>query len=126
MSSIWPHPPTGIIGSASDPQSHTHLVLPRHFPAPRYRGRRTAAIRCGSLYRGQNSKYRIGYAESPDGRDWRLDLSKAGIDVSTSGWDSEIDRVPVRIRSPRDPLSMLYNGNGYGRTGFGLAKMVTA
>jgi hypothetical protein len=65
--------------------------------------------------------YRIGYAESGDGRRWeRLD-DRAGIDVSPgSDWDSEMVEYPF-IFDHDGQRYMLYNGNGYGKTGFGLA-----
>ena len=69
-------------------------------------------------FRGQS--YRIGYAESEDGRQWeRLD-SQVGIDVSTIGWDSEMIEYPF-VFDHKGQRYMLYNGNGYGKTGFGLA-----
>lgn len=69
-------------------------------------------------YRGDS--YRIGYAESTDGRQWtRLD-NDCGIDVSDSGWDSEMIEYPF-VFDHKGSRYMLYNGNGYGRTGFGLA-----
>ncbi|MBC7405122.1 MAG: hypothetical protein H7252_05505 [Cytophaga sp.] len=69
-------------------------------------------------FRGQS--YRIGYAESDDGRQWtRLD-SKAGIDVSATGWDSDMIEYPF-VFDHGNQRYMLYNGNGYGITGFGLA-----
>ena len=46
----------------------------------------------------------------------------AGIDVSPEGWDSEMICYPY-IFEHRGLLYMLYNGNGYGKTGFGLAVM---
>lgn len=73
-------------------------------------------------YRGNGDiqTYRIGYARSQDGVNWeRLDKI-AGIDVSPSGWDSEMICYPD-IFEYRGKLVMLYNGNGYGRTGFGVA-----
>lgn len=69
-------------------------------------------------YRG--SAYRIGYAESTDGRQWKRLDEAAGIGVSTSGWDSKSIEYPCVFRH-RESLYMLYNGNGYGETGFGLA-----
>jgi hypothetical protein len=64
--------------------------------------------------------YRIGYAESADGRRWRRDDARAGITVSASGWDSEsVEYAHVFDHAGR--RYMLYNGNGYGKTGFGLA-----
>src|SRR5690242_8540689 len=37
---------------------------------------------------GSGTTYRIGYAQSDDGQHFKLNLANAGIDVSTSGWDS--------------------------------------
>ena len=66
------------------------------------------------------STYRIGYAESDDGISWsRMDYL-AGIDVSEDGWDAEMICYP-RVFEHHGSLYMLYNGNGYGKTGFGLA-----
>lgn len=64
--------------------------------------------------------YRIGYAESADGLNWARQDNKAGIDVSEDGWDSEMICYPSVFRHEND-WYMLYNGNGYGRSGFGLA-----
>ncbi len=64
--------------------------------------------------------YRIGYAESGDGKKWtRLD-ENAGIDVSKEGWDSEMICYPF-VFEHKGKKIMLYNGNGYGKTGFGWA-----
>lgn len=64
--------------------------------------------------------YRIGFAWSEDGLLWRRDDTLSGIDVSESGWDSEMICYPY-VFEHEGLLYMLYNGNGYGRTGFGLA-----
>ena len=69
-------------------------------------------------FRGQS--YRIGYAESEDGRQWKRLDSQVGIDVSTIGWDSEMIEYPFTF-DHQGQRYMLYNGNGYGKTGFGLA-----
>jgi len=69
-------------------------------------------------FRGES--YRIGYAESEDGKNWeRLD-HLAGIDVSAKGWDSEMIEYPF-VFDHEGQKYMLYNGNGYGETGFGIA-----
>ena len=73
-----------------------------------------------SFRSGRGLPYRIGYAHSHDGAAWELRLDEAGIDVSSSGWDSEMIEYPF-VFEHRDALYMLYNGNGYGKTGFGLA-----
>lgn len=69
---------------------------------------------------GAGEKYRIGHARSMDGKKWELDLNSARIDVSSSGWDSEMIEYPFAFYHS-GALYMLYNGNGYGKTGFGLA-----
>ncbi len=69
-------------------------------------------------YRG--GSYRIGYAESTDGINWVRKDEEAGIDVSDSGWDSEMIEYAF-IFGHKGKKYMLYNGNGYGKTGFGYA-----
>jgi hypothetical protein len=69
-------------------------------------------------FRGKN--YRIGYAESKDGLHWERKDEEAGINVSESGWDSEMIEYPF-VFDHKGERYMLYNGNGYGRTGIGLA-----
>jgi hypothetical protein len=72
-------------------------------------------------YRGRGGdKYRIGYAEKKAGGEWEILFGKAGIDVSPSGWDSEMIEYPFVFDHDGERY-MLYNGNDYGRTGFGLA-----
>lgn len=66
------------------------------------------------------STYRIGYAESRDGLNWERKDELAGIDLSDYGWDFEMICYPT-VFSYKDKYYMLYNGNGYGRTGFGIA-----
>ena len=68
-------------------------------------------------YRGDT--YRIGYAESSDGLEWERKDAEAGS-TSRRGLGLGDDRVPVRVRA-RGTWYMLYNGNGYGATGIGLA-----
>lgn len=69
---------------------------------------------------GTGQKYRIGYAHSQEGTHWQLDLAQSGIDVSPTGWDSDMIAYPFVFRH-RDQQYMLYNGNSYGAEGFGLA-----
>lgn len=68
----------------------------------------------------RGAAYRIGYAESVDGVHWeRLDAD-CQINVSEAGWDSEMIEYPF-VFDHDGTRYMLYNGNGYGKTGFGLA-----
>jgi predicted GH43/DUF377 family glycosyl hydrolase len=67
-----------------------------------------------------SNAYRIGYAYSTDLIDWVRDDSQAGIDVSEHGWDSQMQCYP-HIFAVDSKVYMLYNGNDFGRLGFGLA-----
>ncbi|MFH1957623.1 MAG: hypothetical protein ABIJ15_04025 [bacterium] len=69
-------------------------------------------------YRGKS--YRIGYAESKDGLRWERKDNEVGIDVSDTGWDSEMICY-AHVFEHNGKKYMLYNGNGYGKTGIGLA-----
>lgn len=71
----------------------------------------------------QNYKYRIGYAESNNGIRWERKDKEVGIHLSDSGWDSEEIEYPFVFKHKSD-IYMLYNGNGYGRSGFGIAKLI--
>lgn len=79
------------------------------------------AYRSASEYRTSKlQSYRIGYAESADGKAWtRLD-DQAGIDVAEDGWDAEMIAYP-HVIAHDDQLYMFYNGNGFGQSGFGYA-----
>ena len=72
-------------------------------------------------YRGKN--YRIGYAESADGIHWKRKDDEAGIDISESCWDSEMLAYPFVFKHEGEKY-MLYNGNSYGKDGFGYAILV--
>ncbi|WP_436399661.1 hypothetical protein [Roseobacter sp. S98] len=70
---------------------------------------------------GTGTPYRIGYAQSFDhGQTWKLALNFAGLSVSEHGWDSEMIEYPY-VFEHNGQMYMLYNGNGYGKTGIGLA-----
>lgn len=69
---------------------------------------------------GSGQSYRIGHAHSTDGFTWSLALESAGIDVSPEGWDSDMICYPF-VFDHAGQRWMLYNGNGFGASGFGLA-----
>lgn len=71
----------------------------------------------------KNSAYRIGYAYSDDLINWIRDDDNSGIDVSMSGWDSDMMCYP-HVFQYLDKVYMLYNGNEFGRFGFGIAVLV--
>ena len=72
---------------------------------------------------GTGKKYRIGYSHSSNGTNWTNKLDEVGIDVSNTGWDSEMLCYPF-VFDHNGSRYMLYNGNNYGKDGFGLAKLI--
>lgn len=73
----------------------------------------------GFRVKGNNS-YRLGFAHSNDLINWDRDDGEAGIDVSEDGWDSQMQCYPHTFELD-GKVYMLYNGNEFGRAGFGLA-----
>jgi hypothetical protein len=69
-------------------------------------------------YRGE--RYAIGYAESADGTTWQRRDSEAGLALASEGWDAEMQCYPC-VFDHGGRRYMAYNGNGYGRSGFGFA-----
>ena len=65
--------------------------------------------------------YRIGYAYSTNLQDWTRDDANAGIDVTPGGWDSDMMCYP-HVFECDGSIYMLYNGDEFGKFGFGLAK----
>lgn len=72
-------------------------------------------------HRGDN--YRIGYAFSEDGINWERMDDEVGITVSEKGFDDIMICYPAVFKF-KDEYYMLFNGNGYGMSGFGIAKLV--
>ncbi len=73
-------------------------------------------------YRSGPGGYRIGYASSEDMITWHRDDELAGMRRSAAGWDSEMVSYPHVFFLGAETF-MLYQGNGMGRTGFGLARL---
>jgi hypothetical protein len=64
--------------------------------------------------------YRLGYAYSDDLINWTRDEANAGIKYSDEGWDSDMMCYP-HIFKCDEKVYLLYNGNEFGRYGFGIA-----
>lgn len=82
------------------------------------------SYRSGSGFREQSDRaYRIGYAFSTDGLHWQRDDAFAGLQTSTDpqAWDHFMLCYPS-VFEHRGHLYLFYNGNGFGREGFGLAQ----
>lgn len=71
----------------------------------------------------QEHSYRLGYAYSTDLVNWQRADEFCGLDLSESGWDSEMMCYPNVIQIEND-IYILYNGNHFGKDGFGAAKLI--
>jgi len=71
-------------------------------------------------YKDPNVGYRIGYATSSDGVSFVRQDNSYGLDVSDSGWDSEMVEYSC-VFDYNNTRYMLYNGNNYGIAGIGYA-----
>jgi hypothetical protein len=91
-----------------------------------YRVGRPYVIKHGGLYRmffGGGTKaegYRLAYAESIDGFVWKRQDEAVGIEVAQAGWDSRMQAYPAVV-TYNGRTYLFYNGNDYGRDGFGYA-----
>ena len=65
--------------------------------------------------------YQGGYAESADGIVWERKDGDFGVATSPDGWDSDSIAYPYCL-PVNDRLLMFYNGNGFGKSGFGYAE----
>jgi hypothetical protein len=67
--------------------------------------------------------YRLGYAWSNDLSTWHRDDDALGISPGTGDWDGEMMCYP-HLCSSEGRVFLLYNGNEFGRHGFGYAELV--
>jgi sucrose-6-phosphate hydrolase SacC (GH32 family) len=71
----------------------------------------------------EDSPYQLTYAESPDGHSWTRCDDLNGLTLSMSGWDSQMMAYPALI-TVKESTYLFYNGNDYGKLGFGCAKLI--
>jgi hypothetical protein len=64
--------------------------------------------------------YRLGYAESTDRLHWMRKDTEVGIARSEGGWDSEMIEY-CYFYEHHGQKYLFYNGNGFGKSGFGYA-----
>lgn len=69
-----------------------------------------------------DNSYKIGYAESVDGISWVKMDEKAGIKQSSNKDDWDFEMIEYCHVFKKSGLKyMIYNGNGFGKSGFGYA-----
>jgi len=73
-----------------------------------------------SIRRRSLGAYRLGYAQSADGLAWDRRDASLGLDTSPSGWDSQATMYAAAV-SAAGRTYVLYNGNDFGKQGFGAA-----
>lgn len=66
--------------------------------------------------------YRLGHAWSDDLEEWTRDDHAGGLELPQSGWDAEMMCYP-HLFECEGRVCLLYNGNAFGRHGFGLATL---
>ncbi|MGE3173357.1 MAG: hypothetical protein AB7O97_12085 [Planctomycetota bacterium] len=85
---------------------------------------RPCALRTADGWRmwfaARGAAYRIAAAESADGARWQRRDDLLGLAPSSSGWDAAMTCYPCVFESS-GRLHLLYNGDGFGATGIGLA-----
>ncbi len=90
---------------------------------------RPHVVKDGSRYRmwfcARGDAYRLGYAESDDGLHWDRDDDAVQLEGEAGDWETEMTAYPHVFDGP-ERRYMLYNGNGYGRTGVGWATLEVA
>ena len=68
--------------------------------------------------------YRIGHAWSDDISVWTRDDDALPVDGTPGEWDSDMQCYP-HVFECNGKVYLLYNGNEFGRWGFGLAELQT-
>lgn len=71
----------------------------------------------------ENVTYRLSYAESVDGINWKRMDEKLNLDLSADGWDGEMMAYPAVVEY-KGKTYLFYNGNNYGYDGFGYAELL--
>jgi hypothetical protein len=71
-------------------------------------------------YARRNPDYRLGYAHSADGENWTRRDDLVTLIGKPGDWEATMQTYPC-VFDHNGRRYMLYNGDGFGRTGFGLA-----
>lgn len=100
------------------------VAVPLQTATPEYALSRPCVIHEGGRwkmwYSRKSPDYRLGYAESDDGEMWARADDAVELVGPVGAWESESTEYTA-VFDHAGERYMLYNGNGFGRTGFGLA-----
>jgi predicted GH43/DUF377 family glycosyl hydrolase len=110
--------------------SNESAVILKHDPQTEHGFGRPYVLQENSAYKLYYSvrkkepcAYRMGYAESEDGEVWLRKGDDFGLDITLGAWDSESIEYAAPIRLGNKNL-VFYNGNDFGGSGFGLARLL--
>lgn len=117
----WDRPNHLCIPPAHDREAFSHPTVIRHGEGYRM----WYCFRDSADYRDGAGAYRIGYAESADGLDWQRMDEACGLAPGQAPWASTMTCYPF-VTQIDDRVVMFFNGNGFGRTGFGYAVLEEA
>lgn len=70
----------------------------------------------------RGERYRLAYAESDDGYTWRRMDDAVALTPAPGPWEAQMQAYP-EVFDAAGARWMLYNGDGYGATGIGLARL---
>ncbi len=70
----------------------------------------------------QTDAYKLGYAESTDGKIWKRDDEALEVSKPSGEWDSDMICYTTLI-TINNKNYLFYNGNAFGATGFGYAEV---
>ena len=71
-------------------------------------------------FRDGEGAYRIGYATSKDGQDWQRHIAFSDLTPGFQNWNNRMMAYPNVLEFDGKRM-MFFNGNGFGKTGFGYA-----
>lgn len=73
-------------------------------------------------YRDGSQGYKFGYAQSNDGLTWQRKDEEVKFSGPTGDWESKMNCYPFYLKTTSGHY-LFYNGNGFGQSGFGIAKL---
>lgn len=74
-------------------------------------------------FRGGNGSYKIGLATSTDSQRWERNDEQLHIIGGSEAWENEMQCYPFFFQM-NDQTYLVYNGNGFGQSGFGIMKVI--
>ena len=75
------------------------------------------------MRRRSPARDRLGLAHSRDGVAWQRSDERLGLDVSPGAWDGDSIEYGAEIEAAGRTW-LLYNGDDFGATGFGVAELL--